>query len=87
MKVCDCQVWASDKSPVADEVLQAKQQALEAVSAYDSNVAAMEKYRKDRKKAIKNAIKGVLISAAVSFGMSQLQGARKQAQCQKRKYY
>ena len=63
------------QSPVADEVLQAKQQALEAVSAYDSNVAAMEKYRKDRKKAIKNAIKGVLISAAVSFGMSQLQGA------------
>ena len=38
------------QSPVADEVLQAKQQALEAVSAYDSNVAAMEKYRKTEKR-------------------------------------
>lgn len=63
------------QGPVADEVLQAKSQALQAVDAYDRNVAAQEKYKRDRKKAIKNAIKGVLFSAALSFGMSQLQGA------------
>lgn len=63
------------QSPVADEVLQAKQQALDAVSAYDGNVKAQEDYRTARRKAIQGAIKGALISAAVSAGMSQLQGA------------
>ena len=63
------------QSPVADEVLQAKRQALDAVSAYDGNVKAQEDYRTARRKAIQGAIKGALISAAVSAGMSQLSGA------------
>ncbi len=63
------------QSPVADEVLQAKQQALDAVAAYDSNVKAQADYRTAKRKAIQGAIKGALISAAVSAGMSQLSGA------------
>ena len=41
---------------VADEVMTAKKQALDAVGAYDKNVAAIKKYKEQRRKAIKNAI-------------------------------
>ena len=69
--------------PVADEVMQAKQQALDAVGAYDRNVEALRKYREQRKKAIKNAIKQAVIGAAISFGMSQLQSAVQSTQVAK----
>ena len=69
--------------PVADEVMTAKQQALDAVGAYDRNVEALRKYREQRKKAIKNAIKQALIGAAVSFGLSQLQSAVQSTQLAK----
>ena len=69
--------------PVADEVMQAKQQALDAVGAYDRNVEALRKYREQRRKAIKNAIKQALIGAAISFGMSQIQSAVQSTQVAK----
>jgi len=69
--------------PVADEVMKAKGQALDAVGAYDRNVEALRKYREQRKKAIKNAIKQALIGAAISFGMQQLQGAVQSTQLSK----
>jgi TP901 family phage tail tape measure protein len=69
--------------PVADEVMTAKQQALDAVGAYDRNVEALRKYREQRKKAIKNAIKQALIGAAISFGMQQLQSAVQSTQLSK----
>ena len=69
--------------PVADEVMQAKQQALDAVGAYDRNVEALRKYREQRRKAIKNAIKQALIGAAISFGMSQIQSAVQSTQIAK----
>ena len=69
--------------PVADEVMQAKQQALDAVGAYDRNVEALRKYREQKKKAIKNAIKGVLIGAAISAGLSAIQGAVQSTQMAK----
>jgi TP901 family phage tail tape measure protein len=69
--------------PVADEVMQAKQQALDAVGAYDRNVEALRKYREQKKKAIKDAIKGVLIGAAISAGLSAVQGAVQSTQMAK----
>ena len=68
---------------VADEVMTAKRQALDAVGAYDKNVAAIKKYKEQRRKAIKNAIKQALIGAALSFGMSQIQGAMQSTQVSK----
>lgn len=68
---------------VADEVMTAKKQALDAVGAYDKNVAAIKKYKEQRRKAIKNAIKQALVGAALSFGMSQLQSAVQSTQVAK----